>query len=93
MNKEFVKKIIKSEMLRYEAIKEVLPEALRTRVEAVEKNTGKLIRDIALEMLSENWSGQELSKQGRTDSVDEKSEKLEKAEDKKTVKRVNVDFH
>ena len=93
MNKEFVKKIIKSEMLRYEAIKEVLPEAVRTRVEAVEKDTGKLIRDIALEMLSENWSGQDLSKQGRTDSVDEKSEKLEKAEDKKTVKRVNVDFH
>ncbi len=93
MNKEFVKKIIKSEMLRYEAIKEVLPDALRKRVETIEIDTGRLIRDIALEMLSENWSGQELSKQGSTKSIDEESEKIKKTKDKKAVKRVNVDFN
>lgn len=53
MNKEFVKKIIMAEKLKYEAIKEILPDNLRERVEAFEKETFNLVKDIALEMIKE----------------------------------------
>lgn len=54
MNKEFVKKIIKAEKLKYEAIKEILPNYLREKTEAFEKDAFDLIKDIAFEMIKED---------------------------------------
>lgn len=56
MNKEFVKKIIKAERLRYEAVKEILPNKLRERVEIFETDAFMLIKDIAMEMVKEDVS-------------------------------------
>jgi hypothetical protein len=54
MNKEFVKKIVKSEILRYEAFKEILPDSARKRVENLERDAGSLIRELGLEMMKGN---------------------------------------
>lgn len=54
MNKEFVKKIIRAEKLKYEAIKEILPNCLREKAEAFEKDAFNLLKDIALEMIKED---------------------------------------
>lgn len=78
MNKEFIKKIIKSEMLRYEAIKEILPENLKGRVENFEKEAASFMKDLALEMLSEN-----ICTKGSSSASDQ---------NKKSTKKVQVDF-
>jgi len=54
MNKEFVKKILKAEKLKYEAIKEIMPNHMRQKVETFEKDAFNLIKDIALEMIKED---------------------------------------
>jgi N-glycosylase/DNA lyase len=54
MNKEFVKKMIKAEKLRYEAIKEILPNNLREKIDSLEKDAFNLIKDFALEMIKED---------------------------------------
>lgn len=54
MNKEFIKKIIKAEKLKYEAIKELLPDNLREKTEALEKDAFSLLKDIALEIIKED---------------------------------------
>jgi hypothetical protein len=54
MNKEFVKKMIRAEKLKYEAIKEVLPDNLRKKVENFEKDTVNLLKDIAVEIIKED---------------------------------------
>lgn len=71
MNKEFVKKIIKAEKYKYEAIKEILPTPLKKRVETFEKEALALFKEVALEIVKE----------------DRKEE-----ENKKAVKKVDVDF-
>lgn len=76
MNKEFVKKIIKSECLKYEAVKEILPDSLKKRVDSFEKEAASLAKDIVIEMMSE--------------SIDKNGEEKEKT--KKETKKVNVDF-
>ncbi|MHB8062160.1 MAG: hypothetical protein ACYDG2_05940 [Ruminiclostridium sp.] len=73
MNKEFVKKMVKAEKLRYEAIKEILPNNLRDKVDAFEQDAFNLLKDAALEFIKED--------------VNEESRG-----DKKTTKKVNVDF-
>ncbi|HEY5586343.1 MAG TPA: hypothetical protein VIK78_17865 [Ruminiclostridium sp.] len=73
MNKEFVKKIIKAEMLKYQAIKEIMPNNLREKVETFEKDAFNLFKDIAIEIIKED--------------VEEES-----ITDKKTTKKVKVDF-
>lgn len=70
MNKEFVKKMVKAEILRYEAIKEVLPERLKNRVDKIQKNTVSLIKDIAVEILKENVSEQEAKAKKETKKVE-----------------------
>ncbi len=54
MNKEFIKKMIKAEKLKYEAIKEIMPHSLRDRVEYFERDCFNLISDVALELIKEN---------------------------------------
>jgi len=77
MNKEFLKKIIKAERLKYEAIKEIMPVSMRKKVDDFEKEALNLIKDIAIETI------QEMSK--------EQSEKTESCNEK-TTKKVPVDF-
>lgn len=54
MNKEFVRKLVKSEILRYEAFKEILPDSVRRRVEDFERDAGNLIRELGIEMMKGN---------------------------------------
>jgi len=54
MNKEFARKIIKAEKLKYEAIKELLPDNIRKRTEDFEKGAFNLLKDIALEIIKED---------------------------------------
>lgn len=54
MNKEFIKKIIMAEKLKYEAVKEIMPDNLRQRVERTEKEAFDLLRDVAFEMIKED---------------------------------------
>mgnify|MGYP001468928696 CR=1 FL=1 len=57
MNKEFVKKMIKSEMLRCSAMKEILPEPIKNRVDNFEKETADVLKEIILETFEEKPEG------------------------------------
>ena len=54
MNKEFIKKMIRAEKLKYEAIKEIMPNCLRERVDSFERDAFNLIKDVAIEMIKED---------------------------------------
>ncbi len=86
MNKEFIKKMIKAEILRYQAIKGILPDNVKNRVHSLEKDAGKLLKDIALEFVTEDLFRQDNSDQSTTDTI-------YKSEGKKSVKRVQVDYN
>lgn len=79
MNKEFIKKMIKSERLKYEAIKEILPECAKKRVDLFESNAADLIKELAIEIITE-------PKEETKQEINKKDEK------KKETKKVNVDF-
>ena len=53
MNREFIKKIIKAEKLKYEAIKEILPIKVREKVEELENDAFNILKDVAVELLNE----------------------------------------
>jgi lipoate-protein ligase A len=55
VNKEFVKKMIKAERLRYEAFKEILPHSIKERVDTLEKDAVNFLKDIAIEIIKEDW--------------------------------------
>lgn len=57
MNKEFVKKMIKSEMLRCSAIKEILPEPIKNRVDDFEREAAGVLKEIILETFEEKPEG------------------------------------
>lgn len=57
VNKEFVKKMIKAERLRYEAFKEILPDSLRDKVDNFERDAVNFLKDIAIEIVSEDLGG------------------------------------
>lgn len=82
MNKEFAKKMIKAKRLEYEAIKEVMPEGLKNRIDSFEKEAFRLIRDLAIEILSED--AKEKSKCNSESNLNQ---------DGKNVKKINVDFN
>lgn len=54
MNKEFIKKMIKAEMLKYEAIKEVLPENTKKHISTLEREAVDFLKDIAMEMIKDD---------------------------------------
>ncbi|EPR10037.1 hypothetical protein [Ruminiclostridium papyrosolvens] len=54
MNKKFIKNMIKSEILRYEAFKEILPEDVKTKLEGLEKEIVSVMKDIAIDIVTEN---------------------------------------
>jgi DNA-directed RNA polymerase beta' subunit len=70
MNKEFIKKMIKAETLKYEAIKEILPEKVRKRVDDIEKEAFSLIKDIAIYMIQEEKDEKEEEKTTKKVEVD-----------------------
>lgn len=70
MNKEFIKKMIKAETLKYEAIKEILPEKVRKRVDDIEKEAFSLIKDIAIYMIQEEKDEKEEKKITKKVEVD-----------------------
>lgn len=70
MNKEFVKKMIKAEKLKYEAIKEILPNNLRKKVEEIEKDTLNILKDIALEMIKQDVEEESYASKKITKKVD-----------------------
>lgn len=76
MNKEFARRMIKAEKLKYEAIMEILPIGLQKKVEAFGKDALNLVKDISIEIMNED--------------VSEDTE--ESHESKKTTKKVKVDF-
>lgn len=82
MNKEFAKRMIKTKRLEYEAIKEVMPESLRDRIDTFEKEVFSLIKDLAIEILSED--AHEKSKCNSDDNCNK---------DSKNVKKISVDFN
>jgi hypothetical protein len=82
MNKEFAKKMIKAKRLEYEAIKEVMPEHLKDRINTFEKEAFSFIKDLAIEILSED--AHEKSKCNSDDTCNK---------DSKNVKKISVDFN
>lgn len=54
MNKEFIKKMLKAERLKCEAIKEILPDKVREKADAFERDAFMLIKDIAVEIINEH---------------------------------------
>lgn len=53
MNKEFVKKMLKAEMLRYSAIKEIMPEAIKGRIDKFERETAGVLKEVVFEAFEE----------------------------------------
>ncbi len=86
MNREFLKKLVKAELLRYEALKEILPENMKNRLESLERDAGCLIKDIAFDLMAEGLirpGSKEQEEPSRADS---------QFAEKKTVRKVQVDF-
>ena len=54
MNKKFIKKMIMAERLRYEAIKEILPDNLRKRVDTFERDATNFFKEIAIEIIEDD---------------------------------------
>lgn len=54
MNKEFVKNIIKAKKYEYQAIKEIMPDNLKKRLEEFEKYALNLLKDAIHEMIKED---------------------------------------
>ena len=82
MNKEFAKKMIKAKRLEYEAIKEVIPEVFKNRIDSFEKEAFTFIKEIAIEILAEDVN----------DKVKCNSENKSN-KDSKNIKKISVDFN
>jgi hypothetical protein len=72
MNSEIIKKLIKIEKLKYEIIKDMLPEKALHRLNNFEKEAMTIIKDIAVSVMSENFekSEDEVEKQVKKVKVD-----------------------
>jgi hypothetical protein len=59
MKNEFIVKMIKAEMLRYEAIKEIMPDCVKSRVDEMENDFKDVIKQLAFEMIKSNENTKE----------------------------------
>jgi len=59
MNKEIIKKVIKIEKLKYEIIKDMLPEKALSRLNKFENEVVMVIKDIVIEIINEPSEGEE----------------------------------
>lgn len=82
MNKEFVKKMIKAKRLEYEAIKEIMPDAIKNRIDSFQKDAFSLIKDIAIEIIKEDMDNKSKC------NIDTNINK-----DNKNIKKISVDFN
>ncbi|AJD30849.1 hypothetical protein AAGC94_00640 [Clostridium sporogenes] len=53
MNKNFIKKMIKAKKLEYEAVQELMPDGLKSRINNMEKEVFNLLKDLSLELLKD----------------------------------------
>lgn len=79
MNKVFMKKLLQAKRLQYEAIKEIIPEKMKDRIDTFEKEAFELIKDIVIEMIKD-----ETKEKGSTDHKGEATYK--------SAKKVSVEF-
>ena len=82
MNKEFAKKMIKAKRLEYEAIKEVMPEVFKNRIDSFEKEVFTFIKEIAIEILAED-----VNDKAKCNSENNSNK------DSKNIKKISVDFN
>ncbi|MGK0465282.1 hypothetical protein [Clostridium sp.] len=54
MNSEIIKKLVKIEKLKYEIIKDILPQKALHRLNNFEKEAMTIIKDIAVSVMSES---------------------------------------
>ena len=54
MNKDIIRKLIKIEKLKYEVIKDILPEKALIKLNNFEREATKFIKDIALDFIRES---------------------------------------
>lgn len=78
MNQEFIKKMIKAKRLEYEAIKEIMPDKIKSKIEAIEKDAFNVLKDIAIEIVKEEVE----VKRENNSSMNNKGSK-----------KINVDFN
>lgn len=76
MNKEFIKKMIQAEVLKYQAVKELLPNNIRKHIDSVENDAVEMLKELAVEIIKDY------------SEVDKKKQK----ETSKQTKKVNIDF-
>ena len=86
MNKEFVKKMIKAKRIEYEAIKEIMPDKIKSMIDSFEKDAFNFLKDIAIEIVKDNMNDKS-SEENKCDTVNKN------AADNKSVKKINVDFN
>lgn len=78
MNQEFIKKMIKAKRLEYEAIKEIMPDKIKNKIEVIEKDAFNVLKDIAIEIVKEEVE----VKRENNSSMNNKGSK-----------KINVDFN
>lgn len=86
MNKKFVKKMIKAKRLEYEAIKEIMPETIKNRIDSFQKDAFNLIKDVAIELIKEDMHDRNTTK-SKCD-IDNKTNT-----NNKNVKKIKVNFN
>ena len=83
MNKEFVKKMIKAKKLEYEAIKEIMPETIKNRIDSFQKDAFNLIKDVAIEIIKED-----MHEKNNECDIDNETKTTNK-----NIKKIRVDFN
>ncbi|HDK7175946.1 hypothetical protein [Clostridium sporogenes] len=53
MNKNFIKKVIKAKKLECEAVQELMPKSLKSKISNMEKEVLKSLKDLSLELLKD----------------------------------------
>lgn len=92
MNDAFIKKIIQAKKLEYEAIKEILPEKMKDRIDTFEKETFRLIKDIAIELIKDGIDERKDTRDQSDPSYKGESICKHKATYKRT-KKISIDFN
>lgn len=54
MNKEFMKKMIKAKRMEYEALREIMPESMVSRISAFEEEAVSMFKAIAIELIKDD---------------------------------------
>ena len=96
MNKVALKKLLKAKQLEYEAVKEIMPEAMRAHVELAEEEVLNFIKEMAWAMLYKDDDRERESTERNINkgnnklhySVKEKQDQTDK-ENKQTTESIN----